>query len=95
MQITGKVSKHPKKDEYEVHIQSFSLYGRSQDYPLGSKDDHGPEFLFDQRHLYLRSKSQVAIQKVRHTIIYATYDWMRDHGFTKIDAPIFTPNACE
>jgi asparaginyl-tRNA synthetase len=51
--------------------------------------------LFDNRHLYLRSKSQVAIQKVRDTIIHATYDWMRDNGFTKIDAPIFTPNACE
>ena len=51
--------------------------------------------MFDNRHLYLRSKSQVAIQKVRDTIIHATYDWMRDNGFTKIDAPIFTPNAAE
>lgn len=51
--------------------------------------------MFDNRHLYLRSKSQIAIQRVRDTIIHATYDWFREHEFTKIDAPIFTPNAAE
>ena len=95
LSITGIVSKHPKKDEYELQVRSFHIFWLAKDYPLGTKDDHGPEFLFDNRHLYLRSKSQVAIQKVRDTIIHATYDWMRDNGFTKIDAPIFTPNAAE
>lgn len=93
--ITGIVSKHPKKDEYELQVRSFHIYGNAKDYPLGTKDDHGPEFLFDNRHLHLRSKSQVAIQRVRDTIIFATYQWMQDNGFTKIDAPIFTPNAAE
>lgn len=50
---------------------------------------------FDNRHLHLRAKSQRAIQRVRDTIIHATYDRMRDHDFTKIDSPIFTPSACE
>lgn len=93
--LTGTVSKHPKKDEYELQVSGYTIFWHAKDYPLGTKDDHGPEFLFDNRHLYLRSKSQIAIQRVRDTIIHATYDWMRDHGFTKIDAPIFTPNACE
>lgn len=95
LSITGIVSKHPKKDEYELQVRSFHVFWLAKDYPLWTKDDHWPEFLFDKRHLYLRSKSQVAIQKVRDTIIHATYDWMRDNGFTKIDAPIFTPNAAE
>lgn len=95
LSITGIVSKHPKKDEYELQVRSFHIFGLAKDYPLGTKDDHGPEFLFDNRHLYLRSKSQVAIQRVRDTIIFATYQWMKDNGFTKIDAPIFTPNAAE
>ena len=93
--LTGVVSKHPKKDEYELQVSGYTIFWHAKDYPLGTKDDHGPEFLFDNRHLYLRSKSQIAIQRVRDTIIHATYDWMRDHGFTKIDSPIFTPNACE
>lgn len=89
------VSKHPKKDEYELQVRDFFVFQNTKDYPLGTKDDHGPEFLFDHRHLYLRSKTQRAIQRVRDTIIHATYDWMRSNDFTKIDAPIFTPNACE
>ena len=93
--LTGTISKHPKKDEYELQVSSYQIVWLAKDYPLGTKDDHGPEFLFDNRHLYLRSKSQIAIQKIRHTIIKSTYDRMEDNWFTKIDAPIFTPNACE
>ena len=63
--------------------------------PNRNKDDHGPDFLFDHRHLYLRSQSQWAIQRIRDTIIHATYDWMRQNDVLKIDAPIFTPSACE
>ena len=92
--MTGTVSKHPKKELFELQVKDLSVYADTKDYPLGQKE-HNPEFLFDNRHLYLRSKSQRAIQRIRNTIIYATYDWMRDNDFIKIDAPIFTPSACE
>lgn len=95
LSITGVISKHPKKEEFELQVSDYHIYQDTKDYPLGTKDDHGPEFLFDNRHLYLRSKSQVAVQKVRDTIIRATYDRMKTHGYTKIDTPIFTPTACE
>lgn len=60
--LTGTISKHPKKDEYELQVSSYQIVWLAKDYPLGTKEDHGPEFLFDNRHLYLRSKSQIAIQ---------------------------------
>ena len=66
----------------------------AEEYPI-SKKEHGPEFLLNNRHLWLRSKSQWAIQRVRNTIILATYEYFNDNGFIKNDAPIFTPNACE
>lgn len=94
IRVTGTVSKHPKKELFELQISDLEVYCDTKDYPLGQKE-HNPEFLFDNRHLHLRSKSQRAIQRVRDTIIHATYDWMRDHDFIKIDAPIFTPSACE
>lgn len=93
--LTGTVSKHPKKEEYELQVSECFVYQKTSDYPLGTKSDHGSKFLFDNRHLYLRSKSQIAIQRVRDTIISATYQWMQDNDFLKIDAPIFSPNACE
>ena len=94
LRVTGTISKHPKKELFELQISALKVFCDTKDYPLGQKE-HNPEFLFDNRHLHLRAKSQRAIQRVRDTIIHATYDRMRDHDFTKIDSPIFTPSACE
>ena len=49
----------------------------------------------DNRHLWLRSSRQIAIQKIRNSIILAIYDYLESRGFIKIDSPILTPNACE
>lgn len=93
--VTGTVSKHPKQENvYELQATSVALIQKAEEYPIGKKE-HGPDFLLDNRHLWLRAPTQWAIQRVRNTIINATYDWFRDHDFIKIDAPIFTPNACE
>lgn len=93
--VTGVVAKHPKQEGvYELQATAVQLIGKAQEYPIGKKE-HGPEFLLDNRHLWLRAPSQWAVQRVRNAIIYATYDWFRDHHFVKIDSPIFTPNACE
>jgi len=94
LSLTGIVSKHPKKEEYELQVSSFHVYCATKDYPLGQKE-HNPDFLFDQRHLHLRAPSQWAIQRIRNTIINATYQWFAAHDFIKIDSPIFTPSACE
>jgi asparaginyl-tRNA synthetase len=92
--VTGKVAKHPKKDEYELHVSDIEIVQVSPEYPIGKKE-HGPDFLLDMRHLWLRSQKQWAIQKVRNQVINATYEWFEGNGFTKIDSPILTPAACE
>lgn len=95
VRVTGAVSKHPKQEGvFELQASQVELVQKAEEFPIGKKE-HGPDFLLDMRHLWLRSPTQWAIQKVRNEIIYATYDWMREHGFCKIDSPIFTPNACE
>jgi asparaginyl-tRNA synthetase len=53
------------------------------------------EFLMDHRHLWLRSRRQHAIMRVRAEIVRAIRDYLDDHGFVLIDAPILTPAACE
>ncbi|MBU0646332.1 asparagine--tRNA ligase [Patescibacteria group bacterium] len=65
-----------------------------EDYPIGKKE-HGPDFLLDNRHLWLRSEKQWAILRVRDTIIRATYDYFHENSFIKFDSPILTPSACE
>ena len=96
IEITGLVTEHPKHaGEFEVQVKDFKIYQiPSEEYPI-SKKEHGPEFLLDNRHLWLRSSRQWAIQKVRDTLIRACYEWMHQHNFVKFDSPILTPAACE
>ena len=92
--ITGTVTKHPKKEEYELQVTALTVIGSAVDYPISNKE-HGVDFLMDNRHLWLRSKHQWAILRIRNTLIKGLYDFMEAEGFLKIDAPILTPNACE
>lgn len=95
VEITGQVKKHPKKDGvYELQVKDLRLINIAAEYPIGKKE-HGPEFLLDNRHLWLRSPKQWAIQRVRHTIIQSTYEFFGQTGFVKIDSPILTPTSCE
>ncbi len=66
----------------------------SDPYPITPKE-HGTDFLMDHRHLWLRSKRQHAVIRVRHEVIKAVRDYFDSHGFTLVDTPIFTPAACE
>ncbi len=92
--IDGTVTKHPKHESYELQISDITLIQMADDYPIGKKE-HGPDFLLDNRHLWLRSSKQWAIQRVRNTVINATYEYLNKDGFIKIDSPILTPAACE
>ncbi len=79
---------------YELDVTDLKLISMSQEYPITPKE-HGIEFLIDNRHLWVRSKKQVAILKIRHRIVKAIRDFFDSRGFTLFDAPIITPNACE
>jgi len=72
-------------------IQRLQL---AQDCPITPKE-HGIEFLMDLRHLWLRSSKQHAILRIRHEVIRAIREFFDGRGFTLVDAPIFTPAACE
>lgn len=93
--VVGKVSKHPKKENvFELQISGITILQLAKDYPIALKD-HGPDFLMDNRHLWLRSKKQWAILRVRDAIITAINEYLHQENFIRTDSPIFTPNACE
>lgn len=88
-----------KKDErspigVEIDVTELEVVQNASDYPITPKE-HGTEFLMDNRHLWIRSKKQHAVLRVRHTIIKATRDFFDERGFILADTPIFTPAACE
>lgn len=94
IELLGIISKHPKKEEYELQVSDIKLVQISEEYPIGKKE-HGPDFLLDNRHLWLRSLKQWAIQRIRNAIINGFYEFLNKEGYIKIDSPILTPNACE
>lgn len=93
--VTGIISQHPKKkDVYELQVSDLQIIQLAKDYPIAKKE-HGPDFLLEHRHLWLRSKKQWAILRVRDAVILAINEYLHKADFIKVDSPIFTPNACE
>ncbi|MDP2872998.1 MAG: asparagine--tRNA ligase [Bacillota bacterium] len=80
---------------YELALEDLSVIQAAQpDYPLALKE-HGPEFLMDNRHLWLRSPRQAAVMRVRAEVVRACRDHLDSEGFLLMDAPVLTPAACE
>ncbi len=95
LRVKGIVKYQPKAPgNYELDANDLVIFHETHDYPITPKE-HGIEFLLDHRHLWLRSKKQVAIMKIRHRIVKAIRDFFDDRGFTLMDSPILTPNAVE
>ena len=93
--LTGKVVKDERQfGGYEVQATAFRVIAEAVEYPISPKE-HGVDFLMDNRHLWLRSKRQWAIMRVRNEIIYSIHRFFQEKGFIQMDAPIFTGNACE
>ncbi|KGX87936.1 asparagine--tRNA ligase [Pontibacillus litoralis] len=93
--VTGTIVEDTRSPlGYEMQVSSLEVIHESVDYPITPKE-HGPEFLLDHRHLWLRSKKQHAIMKVRNEIIRATYEFFNSNGYTKVDPPILTGSSAE
>lgn len=88
--MTGIVRDDPRSPGgFELSVTGLELSGTSPDYPISPKE-HGTSFLFEHRHLWLRSRRQAAIARVRHEVVQAIRDYFYQEGFTLVDTPILT-----
>jgi len=96
LQINGTVRQDARAHGgYELDVTRIEpIQIVTGEFPIQPKE-HGTGFLMEHRHLWLRSSRQHAILRIRHEIIRACRDFFDDRGFVLVDAPIFTPNACE
>jgi asparaginyl-tRNA synthetase len=94
--VTGTVKKDARSPiGFELDVKDLAVFARPvREFPIGHKE-HGVAFLMEQRHNWLRSPRQQVILRVRHTVERAIRDFFDGRGFTLVDAPIFTPSACE
>ncbi len=95
LEVTGTVREDARAPGgYELSVTGFSIIQIAESYPITPKD-HGNTFLMDNRHLWLRSRRQNAILRIRAGLIRFIRDFFDNRGFILCDTPIFTPNACE
>lgn len=90
VRVTGTVREDARAPGgYELTASDVEVLAPSVDYPITPKD-HGTAFLFEHRHLWLRSRKQVAIARVRHEVQQAIHDFFYDRDFIRTDSPILT-----
>jgi asparaginyl-tRNA synthetase len=79
---------------FEIKVSDGRVLQAVEGYPITPKE-HGPDFLLSNRHLWLRSRRQWAVLRVRDAVITSIRRFFDERGFINVDAPMFTPNACE
>jgi len=96
VEIKGAVKKDKRAPGgYEISVKDIKvLYESREEFPIAKKY-HGPEFLMDYRHLWLRSEKMQAMLKIRSKILEATREWFLSHGYIEFQSPIMITAACE
>ena len=92
VQVHAKVKKW--KQSFELETLDLKILSPSSDYPIAKKA-HGVDFLLNHRHLWLRSKRQRAILKIRSEVIKNIHNFFQKEDFVQISAPILMPTASE
>ena len=96
VEVSGMLKEEPRAPGgYEIALKDIKvIQSVSEEYPIGKKE-HGPDFLLSNRHLWIRSKRQWAILRIRNHLINAINEYLQKEHFLRFDAPIITPSACE
>ncbi len=92
--VSGKVFEDKRAPGgFELKASSFKLIGAAEPFPI--TEYQSEELLLDNRHLWIRSREQTAVMKVKASVLEGARLWLKENGFTEVTPPILTQNACE
>jgi len=95
VEMLGMIKKEEKSPTgFEMQVRDLKVIQIAQNFPIAKKE-HGTEFLMNLRHLWLRSKRQRAILKIRDSVVWVARKFFKENNFILTDSPILTPTACE
>ena len=95
LRVVGKVKEEPRAPGgVELQVEALEIVQLCPEYPITPKE-HGPDFLLNNRHLWLRSKRQHAVMRVRNELTFGIRDFFYRRNYVQIDSPILTPAAAE
>jgi asparaginyl-tRNA synthetase len=94
VEVEGEIVRDPRAPRgYELRITDLLVLHRShEDFPIAKKY-HGPEFLLDNRHFWIRSKKMQTILRVRALVIDESRRWLKEHGNLEVHVPIIVSAA--
>ena len=94
LELEGIIKEDKRAPEgYEIQVSNLNIINFAEPFPIVK--DQSPEFLLDQRHIWIRSQHLNSILKIRSTIVGAIHKFFRNRGYYEFDAPILQPNQCE
>ncbi len=92
--VAGKVHEDRRAPGgYEIRASGFKIEGTAAAFPI--TEYQSEELLLDNRHLWIRSREQNAVMKIKATAMEGAREWLKTNDFTEVTPPIFTTNACE
>ncbi len=95
LRVAGKIKEDRRAPGgVELQVEDLTIVQLCPEYPITPKE-HGPDFLLNNRHLWLRSRRQHAIMRVRNELTYGIREFFHERNYVNIDSPILTPAACE
>jgi len=96
IEVSGEVRKDPRAPGgYEIQVQNVAvLFPAEEGYPIAKKY-HGPDFLLDYRHLWIRNEKMQATIRLRSRLVQEARRWLMDHGYLEVQVPILVNAAVE
>jgi asparaginyl-tRNA synthetase len=94
VEVRGTVHKDDRAPGgHELRARGFHVIGPAPPFPI--TEYQSEELLLDNRHLWIRSREQTAVMKVKASLLMGARNWLDENGFFEVTPPIFTQNACE
>jgi len=94
VKISGELKEDVRAPNgFEVSVSEMEIIQIAEPFPI--TEHQSPELLYDNRHLWIRSRKLNAVLKIRHTVVGAIHNFFRGRGYYEFDAPIFQPSQSE
>jgi len=80
---------------YELDVSGVEVqHSVEKEFPITPKE-HGPGFLMDNRHLWIRAKGAAPVLRIRHEFLQALRNYFDQEGLIATEGPILTGVSVE
>ncbi|UCE45660.1 MAG: asparagine--tRNA ligase [Methanobacteriota archaeon] len=77
----------------EIRASKFSLVAPSEPFPI--TEYQSTELLLDQRHLWIRSREQTAVTRIKAAMLRGGREWFQENDYVEVTPPMITGVAPE